>query len=187
MSFLSTLAQYIAGEFDNRDQAIDNPAWFVHLRLWQRPVNLFTDDSFTLFAEQANVLKLDQPYRQRLLRLSLIDDTIAVQYYGFKDPLRVKGAGQTPDLFNGISEADIERLPGCILQVIARNDRFIATPPPQARCCFSAQGTTIQVSLGFEASVDRFLSYDKGLDPETEKPIWGALMGAYEFTKRQQF
>ncbi len=187
MSLLSTLAQYLAGEFDNREQAIENPVWFVHLCLWHRPVNLFTDDSFTIFAEQANILKLDQPYRQRLLRLSSLNDTIVVQYYMFKNSLSVKGAGQTPELLNQVSEADVERLPGCTLQVITQTNQFIATPPPDARCCFSVEGSTIRVSLGFEASVDRFLSYDKGLDPETEQPIWGALMGAYEFTKRQQF
>jgi len=44
---LIALGEYLAGEFDNRE----------HLRLWQRPVNLFTEDSITLFAEQASVIK----------------------------------------------------------------------------------------------------------------------------------
>jgi len=61
-----TLAQYLTGEFDNREQAIAEPVWYAHLKLWHCPVPLFTKDSITLFAEQANVLTLDQPYRQRL-------------------------------------------------------------------------------------------------------------------------
>ena len=48
---LIALARYMAGEFDNREQAIADPAWYVHLHLWQRPVPLFLEDSFTLFAE----------------------------------------------------------------------------------------------------------------------------------------
>jgi len=32
---LQTLAQYITGEFDNKKQAAAEPAWYVHLRLWQ--------------------------------------------------------------------------------------------------------------------------------------------------------
>jgi hypothetical protein len=45
MSFspeLTALAEYLAGEFDNSSQAIADPAWYVHLRMWQRPVSLFS-------------------------------------------------------------------------------------------------------------------------------------------------
>lgn len=86
---LIALARYLAGEFDNQEQAIAEPAWFVHLRLWQRPVLLFAEDSLTLFAEQANVLGLDRPYRQRLMRLQEggnSDALLQVQYYMPKHP-----------------------------------------------------------------------------------------------------
>ncbi|GAP96544.1 chromophore lyase CpcT/CpeT [Leptolyngbya sp. NIES-2104] len=181
----SILAQYMAGEFDNQVQARESPTWFVHLRLWQRPVQLFED--LTIFAEQSNVLKLDQPYRQRLLQLQETENGLKVQYYQFKDPSLVKGAGQRPELLDRLSDQAIELLPGCTLEVtvksLAQGFHFIASPPPNSRCAFSLQGSTIQVSLGFEAMPDRFLSYDKGIDPETQQPIWGALMGAYEFQK----
>jgi hypothetical protein len=39
---LITLAQWLAGEFENRSQALDQPAWFVHLRLWHRHVTFST-------------------------------------------------------------------------------------------------------------------------------------------------
>lgn len=66
---LTALASYLTGEFSNQSQAQEQPAWFVNLRLWIRPLPIFTDDSITLFAEQANILQLDQPYRPRILRL----------------------------------------------------------------------------------------------------------------------
>jgi hypothetical protein len=191
MTLVSTLAQYLAGEFDNRDQAIETPVWFVHLRLWHRPVYLFGEDSPTLFAEQANMLQLDQPYRQRLLRLQQQQDSLTVQYYKFHDPSRVKGAGQDPTLLESLTENDVELLPGCFLQVTSQSDptgtHFRATPLPGSRCRFTLQGSQIQVALGFEATIDQFWSHDKGIDPETEQPIWGAIMGAYEFRKRQSF
>ena len=200
MSHLSTLGQFMCGEFDNREQAIANPPWFVHLRLWQRPVNLFSSDSFTVFAEQANVLKLDQPYRQRFMRLQLAENGMTVQYYMLKNPAQVKGAGQNPVLLETIREEDLDRLPGCFLNVSVQDSgsfgvaqsanrglRFIASQPADCLCRFSFQGSTIQVALGFEAASDQFWSYDKGIDPDTDRPIWGAILGAYEFTKRQQF
>lgn len=187
MTVLSTLAEYMIGEFENRAQSLERPIWFVYLRLWQRPVKLFAEDSFTIFAEQANALKLDQPYRQRLMRLQERDGGMMVQYYQFKTPSQVQGAGQNPELLEGLAESDIELLPGCVLQVSGSRDRLIASPLPECCCKFSLQGTVIQVSLGFEAMPDRFLSYDKGIDPETQQPIWGALMGAYEFEKMRSF
>jgi hypothetical protein len=191
---LDTLAQYLIGEFDNRAQAIADPLWYVHLRLWHRPVALFAEDSLTIFAEQANVLELAQPYRQRLLRLTATGDRLPlqVQYYRFYEPGRFKGAGVQPERLHQVTVQDIERLPGCVLPVTVTPlvmggttaVRFAAHPPDEAVCCFPYQEKIRQVRLGFEASPDEFLSYDKGIDPATGQAIWGALMGAYRFTKR---
>lgn len=190
---LLTLARYLAGEFENREQAIAEPIWYVHLRLWQRPVPLFQEDSLVLFAEQANIVKLDQPYRPRLLRLQCAhDDSLQVQYYAFRVPEAVRGAGQNPALLKGLTVDQIECLPGCLLKVsqaVLGDDcyHFSAVLPTGERCCFTYQQETYQVSLGFEAMPAEFLSYDKGIDPQTGKAIWGALMGPFRFRKLQDF
>jgi CpeT/CpcT family (DUF1001) len=197
MSFsrqLIALAEYLAGEFDNREQALAEPAWYVHLRLWQIPVPLFQEDSITLFAEQANILNLDRPYRQRIIRLISGRDSDAplkVQYYMPKDPNALSCAGRNPALLSNLTPEQLDLLPGCILnitqQTLANNSyKFAATPPPEARCCFTYLGNTVQVSLGFEATVEEFRSYDKGIDSETGKATWGAILGPYRYTKRQQ-
>jgi CpeT/CpcT family (DUF1001) len=186
MTLLKRLAEYVAGEFDNREQAIGDPVWFVHLRMWQRPVQVFEDDSITIFAEQSNVLQLDQPYRQRLMRLQSIEGALRVQYYAFQDPGSVKGGGQFPERLESLSERQVELLPGCVLKVEydQGRDRFVAIAPPDSRCCFSYQNKTVQVSIGFEVEHDRFYSFDKGIDPETGQAIWGAMMGPYVYRKR---
>ena len=188
---LLLLARYIAGEFDNQPQAAAEPVWYVHLRLWQRPVALFTDDSVTLFAEQANALILDQPYRQRLLRLqqSTADDrALQVQYYGFKNPVAFKGAGRNPELLKQLTIDQVEQLPGCVLHVTQPQPaKFAAFPPPDACCYFEYQGEQRQVSLGFEAGPDEFKSYDKGVEPGTDRALWGAIMGPYQFSKQQSY
>ena len=179
MNLVSTLARDLCGEFDNREQAIADPIWFVHLRAWHRPVNLFTNDSCTVFAEQANVLQLDQAYRQRLLRIRSTDDRaefpLNVQYYSFKNPAAFRGAGQNPDRLGNLTEDQIELLPGCILQVTyeqsLQGDLFHASPPADARCCFSYQGETRQVSLGFEVSPGKFSAMTKASTPTQAKPF----------------
>jgi hypothetical protein len=192
---LITLAQYMAGEFDNQKQAIADPVWYVHLRLWQRPVSLFTEDSLTLFAEQANIVSLDQPYRPRILRLRCSETTptaLEVQYYMFKDAEAIRGAGANPEKLQKLTTEDIQFLPGCLLKVdtkqIAPNSyNFAASSATGTPCSFSYQGSNFQVSLGFEANAEEFRSYDKGIDPTTGKAMWGALMGPFHFTKRQNF
>jgi hypothetical protein len=192
---LITLARYMAGEFDNQQQAIAEPVWYVHLRLWQRPVPLFTEDSLTLFAEQANIVNLDKPYRPRILRLQSSDTTPAslqVQYYMLKDTEAIRGAGRNPELLRQLTSEDIEFLPGCNLtvkqqQLTPNSYEFSASSATGTPCGFSYQGNSYQVSLGFEATAEEFRSYDKGIDPTTGKAIWGALMGPFRFTKRQDF
>ncbi|MEH1824353.1 MAG: chromophore lyase CpcT/CpeT [Nostoc sp.] len=192
---LIALGEYLTGEFDNREQAIAEPVWYVHLRLWQRQVNIFTEDSITLFAEQANVITLDQPYRQRIIRLrqgSNSDTTVEVQYYMPQDPGALRGAGDNPALLNTLTPEQLDLLPGCILRVTQEklagdHYKFTATPPPETRCSFTYLGNSIYVSLGFAATATEFYSYDKGIDPATGKATWGAIMGPYRYTKRTQY
>lgn len=192
---LIALARYMAGEFDNQKQAIAEPAWYVHLHLWLRPVPLFIEDSLTLFAEQANIVNLDKPYRPRILRLypsTTTPASLQVQYYMIKDPEAIRGAGRNPDLLKQLTTEQIEFLPGCTLAVKSRQiapnsyefSAFSATGSP---CSFSYRGNSYQISLGFEATSEEFRSYDKGIDPTTGKATWGALLGPFRFTKRQDF
>ncbi|MBD2559376.1 MULTISPECIES: chromophore lyase CpcT/CpeT [Nostoc] len=191
---LIALGEYLAGEFDNQEQAIGEPIWYVHLRLWQRPINLFTEDSITLFAEQANVITPDQSYRQRIMRLrqGSNDTSLEVQYYMPQDPGSLRGAGHNPALLDTLTPEQLDLLPGCILTVAQETlacDRykFTATPLPEARCSFTYLGSSRYVSLGFETTATEFHSYDKGIDPATGKATWGAIMGPYRYTKRNQY
>jgi hypothetical protein len=192
---LITLARYMAGEFDNQKQAIADPVWYVHLRLWQRPVALFTEDSLTLFAEQANIVNLDKPYRPRILRLYESDantNSLQVQYYMLRNTEAIRGAGRNPELLKQLTLEQIEFLPGCSLtikhhQVAPNSYEFSASSATGDPCSFSYQGNRYQVSLGFEATAEEFRSYDKGIDPTTGKAMWGALLGPFRFKKRQDF
>jgi hypothetical protein len=110
----------------------------------------------------------------------------------FKEIERVKGAGSHPDILKQITLEQIEFLPSCTLQVEFKQTSpvsyyFKTFPESNQPCSFSYQGNKYQVFLGFEVSSETLLTYDKGIDAETGKGTWGALFGAYEFTKRQDF
>ncbi len=186
---VSTLARWLAGEFENQAQALENPAWFVHLHLWHRPLPQRLDGKLALFGEQANVLNLKQAYRQRILLLSETQGTnqLQGQYLALKCPEQFRGSGLDPNLLESITLTDLEWLPGCVLTVTEQDGTFSAQMAPNTRCRFEYQGKTIQVALGFEARASQFLSYDRGIDPESGQALWGALMGPYQFKKCQDF
>lgn len=181
---LTQLADWLSGEFENQAQAQSQPIWFVSLRLWYRPLPMPIDGKLALFAEQAPALKPDQAYRQRILLLWEEGAQLRGQYWAFRDPERVRGAGQNSDLLRSLSEADFEPLLGCTLAIEDRGDRFRGELEPGAKCCFTYAGQVRQVVVGFEVSPTQLLSFDRGVDPETGKGLWGALMGPYEFQKR---
>lgn len=184
---LIALAQLMAGEFYNQPQAMEQPAWFVHLRLWYRPLPIRIEGNLALFAEQANALTGDRPYRQRVAVLKEFSDSLQVHYLAFKQPEKFLGAGANPSLLEALMLDDLEVLPGCVLTVVEQAGKFKASPEPGAKCYFQYDGATRQVVLGFEVSAGKFWSYDRGVDPQTGQGLWGALMGAYEFQKCEDF
>ncbi len=184
---LSTLTLWMSGEFSNREQALDQPIWFVNLVWWQRPIPHKVFGEVALFAEQANALKSDRPYRQRILQFIETDGKIQIKYWGFKDPSAWSGAGKDRDRLKQITINDIEPLAGCLLDVDFANGCYEATMPADAKCCFQYLNESRQVVLGFEVTANSFWSGDRGVDPETGAAIWGAIMDLYKFKKIQDF
>jgi CpeT/CpcT family (DUF1001) len=187
-SAIALLATWLAGEFDNQPQAQEQPIWFVHLRLWHRPLPYRIGGNIALFAEQANALYPDNPYRQRVAVLSEVtSELLQVQYFALQHPEHFSGSGANAALLNDLTADHLEALPGCALQVRHDGDRFYAEPRPDARCFFTYQGQQRQVILGFDVGDGTFSSYDRGVDPETGTGLWGALMGPYLYSKCVDF
>jgi hypothetical protein len=190
---LTFLGQYLAGEFDNQEQALAEPTWFVNLKLWQRPLHLFSADSITLFVEQANMATLAQPYRQRVIRLTYSStDTKQLQacYYMLKNLDPLKGGATDPDKLKSLTPEDLEFLPNCTLNISVEelepnSYRFTTTPASDTPCSFNYAGNTYQVFLGFEVTASGLKTYDRGIDPTTGQSTWGALMGPFCFQKRR--
>ncbi|PZU98041.1 MAG: chorismate mutase [Pseudanabaena sp.] len=181
------VSSWMSGEFSNRQQSLEQPAWFVNLVWWQRPIPVAVLNSVALFAEQANALDCDRTYRQRILQLVETDGKIQVRYWGFKEPSAWVGAGKSRDRLNQITINDIEPLSGCLLDLNFENGRYKATMPEDAKCYFQYMNEMRQVVLGFEVTESSFWSGDRGVNPDTGAAIWGAIMGFYQFQKVQDF
>jgi hypothetical protein len=191
------LAKNLVGEFSNQQQAIADPAWYVHLRLWHVPVAQLNQslEGIAIFAEQANVINIDKPYRQRMLSIQecipqsqdQTQNQIQVKYYAFKSPATWIGGGANPERLAKMEFSDLDFLPGCTLPVAIANQKYSAQLPTDAKCCFIYNNQERQVILGFESTATEFWSYDRGIDPDTKAAIWGAIAGAYHYQKLHDF
>lgn len=203
---LSTLAAYLAGEFENQAQAAANPAWYVHLRLWQRPVpTLSTGQVYTLFLEQANVVSGQLPYRQRVLQLTEPPDPasgpLRGRYFALADPLRFRGGGSDPTLLKDLTADDLVSLSNseALIQYQPLDQpldqpqgyQFQSALPNGQLCSFEYANQRKYVYLGFDiapkANAIELLTYDKGIDPNTGKGLWGALIGPFQMVKQKSY
>ncbi len=180
---LKTLATYLAGEFDNQAQAREEPVWYVPVRLWHRPLNFWGDRGFAFYAEQSNALKLDQPYRPRVFLISDTNGQMQVEYFQIKDPSPLRGGGRSPEKLTQLHPDNLVALPGCTLTVTPGATEFSARPQPDCKCQFTVDGAVREVKLGFDAGPSSLKTYDQGINPDTGQPIWGALMGPYQYQK----
>ena len=208
---LNTLAAYLAGEFENQAQAAAEPAWYVHLRLWQRPIPALSNAStYTFFLEQASVGALKPPYRQRILQLSQRENRLYGEYFALSAAAKFVGAGADPSLLMGCSKADLVSLPNSEAPIQYQplplgGYQFQAALPEGQLCSFGYGGERRYVYLGFDiapkktapkqkspedsASGDtiELMTYDKGVDPETGQGLWGALMGPFRMIKQKAY
>jgi hypothetical protein len=191
---LDRLCHCLAGVFQNRDQALADPAWFVHFKLWIHPISLFEEDSTTFFLEQASATYPQPPYRQRVLRVRLLEGNLTAEYYALTDPQAFQGATQQPERLRTLMPEQVRSLAGSQLQVnvTAQPDslRFEARQAPGELCQFVVNGEEKQVELAFDAIAPNasagkaaFWMYDKGIDPQTGKATWGATNGPFKLIK----
>ena len=193
------LSQTLAGTFQNRAQALADPARYVHLRLWCYPTQLFAEDSNTFFIEQASAAFKQAPYRQRVLRIRLKERHLTAEYYALKDAQLWQGATQEPERLKALQPDDLQALVNSQLSVNAKSEqgftRFEVRQLPGERCQFQVSGETKLVELAFDAIAPQatsqtkpaFWMYDKGIDAETAKPTWGALHGPFQLVKTDDF
>lgn len=193
------LSLTLAGTFQNREQALADPVWYVHLRLWCYPTQLFAEDSNTFFIEQASAAFEQAPYRQRVLRIRLQDDHLTAEYYALQNPQEWQGATQAPSRLQALCTDDLQPLVNSCLSVTAMPEadstRFEVRQLEGERCQFTVNNETKWVQLAFDAIAPHpssrtqpaFWMYDKGIDTTIHKPTWGAIHGPFKLVKTYDF
>ena len=182
-----TLGRWMAADFSNQEQAFANPPFFAHIRVCMRPLPVSLLSGISLFVEQAYDYMLNNPYRIRVLKLLPVEDHIEIENYTLKEANSFFGASRDPQRLQTLSADNLEKLPGCNMIVRWTGNSFQGAVEPGKACKVVRKGQETYLDSTFEIDADKFISLDRGRDPETDEQVWGSVAGAFQFVRWSSF
>ncbi len=184
---IATLARWMAADFSNQPQAFENPPMFAHIRVCMRPLSLSLLDGVSFFVEQAYDYMLNDPYRLRVLKLIDTGGHIQIENYLVKDEKAFYGASRNLNLLQSLKADQLEKLPGCNMIVEWTGSGFQGQVEPGKACMVFRNGKQTYLDSSFEIDEEKFISRDRGRDPETDEHIWGSVAGPFYFVRWASF
>ncbi len=183
---LQQFAQWLAGHFNNLEQAIDQPVWFANIHVYQCPLSLSVFGDLAFYVEQVYDINLNAPYRQRVVRLLETDGIMQIKTYALKAPESYMGAGRDLAKLKAITSDQVEEMPGCLSSIEWTGSHFKGQSLDQS-CIVVRKNQTTYHYNEFELTENHFKSLDQGKDPDTHQVVWGSLSGPFEFNKIEDF
>jgi len=184
---VSALVRWMAADYSNQEQAIENPPFFAHIRVCMRPLPLALLSGLSVFLEQAYDFALNQPYRVRVLRFLVEGDRILLENYRVKDQESFYGAARERSRLDRLTADHLEKLSGCDMNVEWTGTSFRGRVVPGKGCVVVRGDKTTYLDNEFELTSEALISYDRGRDPETDELVWGSVAGPFHFVPRQRF
>ncbi len=182
-----TLARWMAADFSNQEQAFENPPFFAHIRVCIRPLPPELLSGVSFFVEQAYDYMLNDPYRVRVLRLVEAGSHIEIENYTVKQEAHFYGASRQRERLQALTPSQLEKLPGCNMIVEWTGHSFKGSVEPGKACMVFRNGKNTYLDSDFEIDQDKFISRDRGRDPETDEHIWGSVAGPFYFVRWSSF
>lgn len=184
---ITTLARWMASDFSNQAQAFENPPFFAHIRVCIRPLPREFLDGISLYLEQAYDFELQRPYRVRVLKLVPAGDRIHIENYAVENEEQFYGASRETHRLQTLTREQLKLLPGCTFITEWTGQCFRGEVEPGKGCTVVRNGKTTYLDSFFEIDAEKFISHDRGRDPETDEHLWGALAGPFHFVRWASF
>lgn len=144
-------------------------------------------DGVSLYLEQAYDIELNSPYRVRVLKLVPMGDRIDIENYAIENEEQFYGASREPQRLQEIKTEQLKLMPGCTFITHWTGSTFLGRVEPGKGCMVVRNGKKTYLDSEFEIDGDKFVSHDRGRDPETDAHVWGAQAGPFEFTRWASF
>ena len=184
---IATLARWMAADFSNQAQAFENPPFFAHIRVCIRPLPLELLDGISLYLEQAYDFEIHRPYRVRVLKLVPVGDRIHIENYAVENEEQFYGAARETNRLQALKAEKLKLLPGCTFITQWTGQCFRGEVEPGKGCTVVRNGKTSYLDSFFEIDAEKFISHDRGRDPETNEHLWGAVAGPFHFVRWTSF
>ncbi len=184
---IATLARWMAADFSNQEQAFENPPFFAHIRVCMRPLPLDFLSGVSFYVEQAYDYTLHDPYRVRILKLLEQGGRIQIENYTLQNEEAWYGASRDLKRLRELKADHLEKLSGCNMIVEWTGHSFKGQVEPGKACMVVRKGQKTYLDSEFEIDDQRFISQDRGRDPETDEHVWGSVAGPFYFVRWASF
>ncbi len=183
---LITLAKWIAGEFSNKQQAFDDPKLFAHIHVFFRPLPWDFFSGIGFYSEQVYDYNLWTPYRQGVHRFVEQENQVYVENYSLKDPMVYAGSGHNRSILETIKPDIIDRRYNCSMVFRQKEGKFYGEV--EGNQCLIKKGDNVTYLVSEVELTDKtFISWDRGIDINTNEQKWGSDHGALKFEKITDF
>lgn len=177
---IKTLLGAMSGQFSSAEQAARDTL-FYDISLAMVPI--WEDDTRYgwLYVEQAVTAYKDQPYRQRVYRLSQAEDgTFESRVYELQEPERFIHAWEQSDAFATLTPDSLSVREGCSVFLKKDGNCYVGATKEDS-CRSTLRGATYATSK-VEICADAIVSWDQGWD-EAGEQVWGAETEGYVFDR----
>jgi hypothetical protein len=178
---LERLAAWMTGSFSSAEQSRRDEDYhdirLEMVRIWHDRT-----DGIWLYVEQAAANRLQEPYRQRVYRLTQLGpDLFESRVFSLEDPLRHAGVWREPEPLSDLEPAALVPRHGCAVLLRLQPDGSYAGSTLGSLCQSSLRGASCATSE-VRVTADEIRSWDRGFDA-AGRQVWGAQKGPYLFRK----
>lgn len=176
---LEELFFLMQGSFNSEVQSRQDSSYY-NISLHMYPI--WKDKGNYLYVEQALNSMQNRPYRQRVYKVSRVDEeTFHSEIFTLKNDSIWIGKWKTPEDFNAISFDDLSEREGCAVLLKKIGEHHFKGATANYTCESSLRGASYATSE-VEIVKDKIISWDRGFDAEGNH-VWGAIKGGYIFDK----
>ncbi len=187
MSDSLLLAQWMAGDFSNHQQAAAEPQHYAHIRIFFRPLPFEFFNAIGFYSEQVYDYDLWSPYRQGVHKLVNRGEDTYIENYSLKDAMLYAGAAREPEILQTITADCLERRQHCAMIFQREGDLFRGRVEPGNQCTIERNGALTYLISDVEITENTWVSLDKGMDIQTHEKVWGSAFGMLRFEKVASF
>jgi hypothetical protein len=117
----------------------------------------------------------------------MVNGGIELENFKVKEETAFFGASRQPEKLHNLKVEDLEPMPGCDMLVSWTGRSFKGVVKPGKQCIVVRKERVTYLDNSFEIDENRLISYDRGLDPETDELVWGSIAGPFEFSRQASF